>query len=282
MSLRRWNNASIWSFTILAIVLGSYWGMQLHESLTLQYAGEWHQLSAFISWLMSYLMLLLGLLVLGWLNFKGPYKWWGIHTQTKWTYRSWALLLYFSIYLLLDWITGQAVDLVEENLLVALAAFGLVMGFTFVAGLIRSKNQQTKQLQEQTAAELQALRSQLNPHFLFNALNTLYSQAVPLEDESLAEGIQELSGILRFTLQHTKKEFVSIEEELTFLKRYISLQQARMAKPQSMDIDIQWDEIEAEIPPLLLLPFVENFFKYGLSCKDDQQLKLNLHIEEGA
>lgn len=230
---------------------------------------------------MGYVFILLGLILLSWLNFKGPYQWWGTPPNTKWTYRSWALILFFFLYLFLHWITGLQVDLVEENLLVATIAFAIVMGFTFVGGLIRNKNQQTKRLQQQTAAELQALRSQLNPHFLFNALNTLYSQAVPLQDQSLAERIQELSGILRFTLQQAQKEFVNIEEELTFLNRYIGLQQARMAKPEQIQVDIQWDQSEANIPPLLLLPFVENLFKYGISPQQEMQGSLSLHIEEG-
>lgn len=281
MSFKKWNKWSLWGFWILVLGLTAFWGMQLHESLTLQYADDWDQLGGFFRWLMGYVFILLGLILLSWLNFKGPYQWWGIHPQTRWTYRSWALLLFFLLYLFLHWTTGLQVDLVEENLLVSMLAFGIVMGFTFVGGLIRSKNQQTKRLQEQTAAELEALRSQLNPHFLFNALNTLYSHAVPLEDESLAERIEELSGILRFTLQQAQKEFVSIEEELTFLNRYIDLQQARLAEPERVHIDIQWDQSEARIPPLLLLPFVENLFKYGISPQKETQASLSLFIEEG-
>ncbi|MCB0852628.1 MAG: histidine kinase [Bacteroidetes bacterium] len=268
-------------FAILTLGLAIFWGKQLHESLTLQYAGEWDQLGGFLRWLMGYVFILLGLTLISWLNFKGPYQWWGIRSKAIWTYRSWALLLFFFLYLFLHWTTGSQVDLVEENLLVAMLAFAFVMGFTFVGGLIRSKNLHAKRLQQQTATELQALRSQLNPHFLFNALNTLYSHAVPLKDESLAERIQELSGILRFTLQQAQKEFVSIEEELTFLHRYIGLQQARIAEPERVHIDIQWDQSEASIPPLLLLPFVENLFKYGISPQKDTQAKLTLYIEDG-
>lgn len=281
MPFTKWNNWSPWGFAVLLLGLVTFWGIQLHESLTLQYAGEWDQLGGFLRWLMGYVLILLGLIVLSWLHFRGPYQWWGSYPKTKWVYRSWALLLFFFLYLFLQWTTDFQVDLVEENLLVAMLAFGFVMGFTFVAGLIRSRNQQTKRLQQRTAAELQALRSQLNPHFLFNALNTLYSHAVPLEDESLAERIQELSGILRFTLQQAQKEFVSIEEELTFLNRYIGLQQARMAEPGLVDIDIQWDQSEANIPPLLLLPFVENLFKYGISPQQETPARLSLSIEEG-
>ncbi|MDW3647205.1 MAG: histidine kinase [Bacteroidia bacterium] len=281
MNSKKWNNWTPWLFATLTLCLGGFWGFQLHESLTLQYAGEWDQLGGFVRWLLGYVVILLGLMLLAWLNFRGPYQWWGLNEENKWIYRSWALLLYFFLYLFLQWTTGMEVDLVEENLLVALLAFIFVMGFTFVAGLVRSRNQQAKLLQEQTAAELQALRSQLNPHFLFNALNTLYSRAVPLEDESLAEGIEELSGILRFTLQQSQKDYVSIEEELTFLKRYIGLQQARMANPENIHIDIRWDQSEAQIPPLLLLPFVENLFKYGISPQSEIPAKLSLSIEEG-
>lgn len=281
MSFKKLTKWSPWGFVILVLSISIFLGVGLHESLTLQYAGEWDQLAGFLRWLMGFVVILLGLILLSWLNFKGPFQWWGIHSQTKWLYRSWALLLFLFLYLFLQWVTGSEVDLIEENILVAMLAFAFVMGFTFVAGLIRSKNQQEKRLQQHTAAELQALRSQLNPHFLFNALNTLYSHAVPLEDESLAERIQELSGILRFTLQQAQKEFVSIEEELTFLNRYIGLQQARMAEPERVQIDIQWDQSEVQIPPLLLLPFVENLFKYGISPQKETRASLSLCIEEG-
>ncbi|MFK7924800.1 MAG: sensor histidine kinase [Bacteroidia bacterium] len=281
MTFKKLSKWSPLGFAILALGISIFLGLGLHKSLNLQYAGEWDRLGGFLRWLMGFVVILLGLILLSWLNFKGPYQWWGNRSQTKWIYRSWALLLFFFLYLFLQWITGLEVDLVEENLLVAILAFAFVMGFTFVAGLVRSNNQQAKRLQQQTAAELQALRSQLNPHFLFNALNTIYSHAVPLEDESLAERIQELSGILRFTLQQAQKEFVSIEEELSFLNRYIGLQQARMAEPDGVQIDIQWDQSEASIPPLLLLPFVENFFKYGISPQKETQASLILHIEEG-
>lgn len=272
---------SPWGFVFLLLSLIAFWGTQLHESLTLQYAGEWDQLGGFLRWLMGFVFILMGLILLSWLNVKGPYQWWGNHAQTRWFYRSWTLVLFFCLYIFLQWVTGLQVDLVEENILVAMLAFVFVMGFTFVAGLIKSKNQQTKRLQQQTAAELQTLRSQLNPHFLFNALNTIYSHAVPLEDESLAERIQELSGILRFTLQQAQKEFVSIEEELAFLNKYIGLQQARIADPERVQINIQWDQMETQIPPLLLLPFVENLFKYGISPQKEAQATLSLCIEEG-
>lgn len=277
---QNWTKLGKIIFFFLIVSLIAFWGWQIRESLILQYGGEWDQLAGFLRWLLGYVFILAGLLLLGWLNFRGPYQWWHEKKGQKWIFRSWMLILLFLLYLLLQWTTAFREDLVEENLLIALLCLLCVWGFVSIAALIRSRNQQTRLLQAQTAAELTALRAQLNPHFLFNALNTIYSQAIPLEDQRLAEHIQELSGILRFSLQQAQKEFVPIEEELTFLKRYIALQEARLAQPEQLQVRIDWDEGPGQIPPLLLLPFVENLFKYGFSSMNQKQAKLELIIEE--
>ncbi|MEO1417644.1 MAG: histidine kinase [Bacteroidota bacterium] len=264
----------------LATVLIVYVSDQLYASLRFQYAGEWDQLTGFVMWLSGYLLIGGVLLLIGWGNFRGPYTWWQANENGKWMYRSWLLLLFLVIYLFLQNRTDFQLEWVEENLLVTLLAFGFVLGFTRIAVLIRSRNQQARLLQQHATAELQALRAQLNPHFLFNALNTLYSQAVPLADERLANHIQELSGILRFSLQQSQKEWVDIEEEIAFLERYISLQRARLSQPECLEVHISWDESPAVIPPLLLLPFIENLFKYGL--RKDAHASIQLDIQEGA
>lgn len=275
-----WNKIGKGIFIFLVLAILTYWSWQLRESLLHQYGGEWDRLGGFFRWVMGYVFLLGLLFLVGWLNFRGPYQWWQERGQRKWLYRSWMVLLLFVIYQLLQFGTGFQIELVEENLLIASLALLFIWGFTAIAALIRSRNQQTKLLQQQTAAELSALRAQLNPHFLFNALNTLYSQAIPLADESLAEHIQELSGILRFSLQQAQKEFVPVSEELTFLRRYIGLQKARLANPEQVKVDLSWDEKEGKIPPLLLLPFIENLFKYGLNSRNNGQAQLELLIEE--
>ncbi|MEM7367144.1 MAG: histidine kinase [Bacteroidota bacterium] len=277
---QNWNKIGKPLFLFLFLGLTAYWGWQVRESLILQYAGEWGQLGGFLRWLMGYVFILAGLLLLGWLNFRGPYQWWQVKRGGKWLYRSWMLTLLFILYQLLQWSTSFQADLVEENLLIASLCLLFIGGFVSIAALIQNRNQQTRLLQVQTAAELKALRAQLNPHFLFNALNTIYSQAVPLADQSLAEHIQELSGILRFSLQQAQKEFVPIREELTFLQRYIALQEARLARPEQLQVWIEWDETSGQIPPLLLLPFIENLFKYGFSSIEHEPAKLELLIEE--
>lgn len=275
-----WNKWGKPLFIFLLLGLTAFWGWAVRESLILQYGDEWDQLAGFVSWLLGYVFVLAVLLLLGWLNFRGPYQWWQERRDRKWLYRSWMLIFLFLIYLTLQWTTSFQEDLVEENLLIALLCLLFVWGFVSIAALIQGRNQQSRMLQAQTAAELRALRTQLNPHFLFNALNTIYSQAVPLEDQSLAEHIQELSGILRFSLQQAQKELVPIQEELTFLKRYIALQEARLSQPEQLNVMIDWDETEGHIPPLLLLPFVENLFKYGFSSMTHGSAKLELRIEE--
>ncbi|MCI4669506.1 MAG: histidine kinase [Bacteroidia bacterium] len=278
---KNWNKIGIGAFVAFFLALVAYFTWQLKVSLTLQYGGEWERLGGFFRWILGYVLILVVILVLGLLNFLGPYRWWRINKDRKWLYRCWILILFSFLYLFLYQWTYFREDLVEENLLLSILALLFILGFTSIAALIRSRNEQTKLLQQQTAAELKALRGQLNPHFLFNALNTLYGQAVPLEDQSLADRIQELSGILRFTLQQAQKEYVPFHEEYTFLQRYIALQKSRLANPEQVKVDLYWDDVPAQIPPLLLLPFVENLFKHGLSSRGSDQARIELTFEDG-
>jgi len=118
-----------------------------------------------------------------------------------------------------------------------------------------------------TAAELAQLRSQVNPHFLFNALNSLYAAAWKEKSEKTADGIQRLGDMMRFMLQENDREKIELDKELTYLHNYIHIQRIRIDESQGIDIRIK---IEAPgrtggIAPMMLVPFVENAFKHGIS-----------------
>ena len=236
---------------------------QVRDGLMFQYGEDWAPLAGFFRWILGYGLIVLGLLVLGLLNFLGPYRWSKRMSHYRWFYRIWLLVLGGGIYQFLQSRTFFEPEWVEENLLVALLSMGCILLVTQVTALIYHRNQQSQLLQSQTDAELKALRAQINPHFLFNALNSLYSQALPLSDDKLAKQIHELSGILRFTLQQSKREWISLREEISFLEKYIALQTARWAQADHLDIDLELEDSSGEIPPLLLLPFVENLFVHG-------------------
>lgn len=111
--------------------------------------------------------------------------------------------------------------------------------------------------------ELEALKNQLNPHFLFNTLNNLYILSLEKSDE-VPEVIDKLSDILDYILFRCNEKFVPLENEMTLLKNYISLEKLRYGK--RLNIEFEYDNnIAVKIAPLLLLTFLENAFKHGVS-----------------
>lgn len=117
--------------------------------------------------------------------------------------------------------------------------------------------------EQKKTTELEVLKNQLNPHFLFNTLNNLYILALDKSDE-VPEIIDKLSDILDYILFRCDDKFVLIENEIDLLNNYISLEQLRYGK--RLAVSFEYDKNEtAKIAPLLLLTFLENAFKHGVS-----------------
>ncbi|OQP47459.1 hypothetical protein A4H97_08175 [Niastella yeongjuensis] len=134
----------------------------------------------------------------------------------------------------------------------------------------------------QSDANLQLLRSQINPHFLFNALNTLYATALQHDSEKTAEGIQQLGDMMRFMLDDNTKAFIPMEKEIDYLKNYISLQKLRILSSSDIAIEDNLDEVRCHhlVAPMLFIPFVENAFKHGISGKELSWVVLKMECSE--
>ncbi len=131
-------------------------------------------------------------------------------------------------------------------------------------------------------AELSGLKSQINPHFLFNTLNTIYSSALKKDDKT-AEMILNLSDIFRYVLHEGQNEYVSLKKEIEHLKDYINLQEERLLDKINIDLSINIDNDEKEIAPLLLISFVENAFKYTSLLRDSSHLiKIKITLKDNA
>ena len=133
-----------------------------------------------------------------------------------------------------------------------------------------------------TSADLQFLRSQINPHFLFNALNTLYGTALQEKSERTSEGIQKLGDMMRFMLHENLQDRIALEKEIEYLRNYIELQRLRIQQSETIliETDIQEKGCPRFLAPMLLIPFVENAFKHGISLKEKSWVKVNLHCDE--
>jgi len=137
--------------------------------------------------------------------------------------------------------------------------YGIV--FYFIRYSYFKEMQQRELLLQTQRSELSFLRSQINPHFLFNSLNNIYSLAYHRSDRVLP-AIAGLSELLRYML-YDANEKVPLETELDYIRKYIELQRLRFEQPIQADLHVAGKTEEVLIPPLLLIPFVENAFKHG-------------------
>lgn len=136
-------------------------------------------------------------------------------------------------------------------------------------------------VKEKLEAELKFLRTQTNPHFLFNTLNNIYALARKKSDAT-PDVVMKLSKLLRFMLYESKRDMISIAEEIRVLDDYIELEKIRYNNRLHINFRRSVDSESQTIAPLILLPFVENAFKHGASeMRFDSFIKLELLLKEG-
>ncbi|WP_156522631.1 sensor histidine kinase [Arachidicoccus ginsenosidimutans] len=138
------------------------------------------------------------------------------------------------------------------------------------------KDEITKQ---QLETELSLLRSQMNPHFLFNSLNSIYSLTLSNNPKS-SDAVMKLSRIMRYTLEESQSEYVPLNDELAFINSYLELQRLRATEKTHIVFDVDEAVNDVKIPPLLLIPFIENAFKFGVSARQETQIKVAIHVVE--
>jgi LytS/YehU family sensor histidine kinase len=143
----------------------------------------------------------------------------------------------------------------------SLVFFGIAR---LIYNYIKLRNAEQRLRIEKQEAELNYLRSQTNPHFLFNTLNNIYSLSRDKSDLA-PESIMRLSKILRFTLYEASGEFIAIEQELKIIDDYIALEKLRYDESLRINFNYDVEDMKQALPPLLLMPLVENAFKHGVS-----------------
>lgn len=129
--------------------------------------------------------------------------------------------------------------------------------------------------------ELELLKAQINPHFLFNTLNNLYGMARK-KDSATADGIARLSHLMRYMIYDSKADTVSLDKEVEQIRRLIDLQMLRFAEEDRIDIDfhVEGNTINVLVPPMIMIPFVENAFKHGISISSPSFVHIRLIASE--
>lgn len=164
-------------------------------------------------------------------------------------------------------------SLILRGLILKTLATYLISWFVFFAQSYRNRELAVKN------AELAQLKSQVNPHFLFNSLNSIYSLAMAKSDQT-AESVAQLSDIMRYVTDVSEKDSVSLSEELEYVRNYVELQRIRLTQKTSVKFEIQGDALSKRIPPLLFINFIENAFKYGVSNETEGVILFKFTVTE--
>lgn len=159
-----------------------------------------------------------------------------------------------------------------------LSGFGL--GLSFTDKFTKQEKIRKEAEKEKLNTELAFLKNQINPHFLFNTLNNIYS----LVQTDVADGqkaILQLSKLMRYILYETEKGDLLLSQEIEFMQTYIELMKLRISDKVTFTVSFPENYIDAAIPPLLFLPFVENAFKHGISYRQPSFVNIQLKTEPG-
>lgn len=151
---------------------------------------------------------------------------------------------------------------ITKNLFRDYAVIGFAVSLKIIRDWDRKDRLATRLSQEKREAELQFLRAQIHPHFLFNTLNNLYGLAMA-GSPNTSESILKLSGLLDFMLYQCNSENIPLEREIELIRHYVELERLRFGKRLDLQFECEHVEKDILIAPLLLLPFVENAFKHG-------------------
>lgn len=258
-SLLSWIGATLWIAALMVDRMSSVEFKNPHYGLILWGVGAWMLTCLLHSWAYYYLFLLK----------KGERKiveWLliiviGTFVQTVLAFgeiRSFVPIFFFA------WVPAA----------IAFFSAGIRYLITRPAVLVKnlSKNQ----------AELSALRAQINPHFMFNAMNTLYSTAIAEKAEKTSQGIQQLSDMMRFMMHENNQDQIDVQQEVNYLRNYIDLQRLRITETDQLELKIDLDDALClkNIAPMLLIPFVENAFKHGISLRHTSWIYIKLYCEE--
>lgn len=157
----------------------------------------------------------------------------------------------------------------------------LIITYFFTKEWVQNEKQKRELVENQLSTELKFLKAQLNPHFLFNTLNNLFSIAQKNNDTETASGISKLAGLMRYMLYDSSVTQISLEKEIKNMEDYIALSKLRYAKDEiKTELKIQGHLEAVSIAPMILLPFVENAFKHGASIEKSITIFISLIATE--
>ncbi|MBN1199441.1 MAG: sensor histidine kinase [Bacteroidales bacterium] len=168
---------------------------------------------------------------------------------------------------------------VYNFILISALVTGVSLGLRFSGQLIQKEKERKEAEKEKINTELTMLKHQINPHFLFNTLNSIYSLAL-LKSDQTAEAVMKLSDMMRYVIQDVKSDRVPLGLETCYIGHYVELQRLRLAGNMDILFDVEGNLQPYRIAPMILIPFVENAFKYGTTSHGNATILIGIRMEE--
>jgi len=164
--------------------------------------------------------------------------------------------------------------------LILVSKFLFFICVTFIPLFIRQNIRLREIKEEKQLSEIAYLRAQINPHFLFNTLNSIYALTLQKSDYA-SDAVMKLSKMMRYVVSDSSKELVPLQQDLDYIKNYIQLQQLRIVNKDSIQFSMKGNFSQLNISPLLLINFIENAFKYGVVDDVEKPIVIEINIIEG-
>lgn len=154
----------------------------------------------------------------------------------------------------------------------------LSISVRFVEKWLEDEKQKTQLEKDKIKTELAFLKQQINPHFLFNSLNSIYSLSISKSEET-TESILKLSSILRYMLYETEPSRSSLQNELTVVQNYIDLQKLRLTDKVEVIVNVKGGVDDYKFEPFIILPIIENAFKYGVDNLNNSFISIDIIVK---
>lgn len=211
-------------------------------------------------------------------------------TKKYWLYFSFLLLSIFAAFLLSgvvflfsDFNPEKLVNAnpILEKISPVIRTNGLLMLIISIvaSSLLAVNNRLRLTEKEKLSAQISSLKSQINPHFLFNTLNNIYATAIDTSPKA-ADMVDKLSEMMRYTMKDTQQDFVQLEDEINYINNFIELQKIRLDKSVKLEYRHLENIPAFQIAPMLLIPFIENAFKHGVNSEQKSHIKIGIAMNK--
>ena len=194
-----------------------------------------------------------------------------------------VLLLFGAIFFFSDFnpeTLSRTNPIVEKIIPVIIINAMLLWLLSIVSSILWTIYNRLKQTEtEKLTAQIASLKSQINPHFLFNTLNNIYAIAIDTSPKA-ADMVDKLSEMMRYTMKDTQQDLVLLEDEINYINNFIELQKLRLDRSVKLEYNSLENIPVLQIAPMLLIPFIENAFKHGVNSEQKSYIKIEMTMNK--